>query len=115
MSGIWGWVMWTDDLERGAMKSEPMPDNLTMPEQWLYLSLRILYREYRSGAIEKKQARQEKRKLIDEYELMMLHHRAYQQATERANRYSPLLVEAEKSGCDVCRKIVRIFDGRETK
>jgi hypothetical protein len=27
----------------------------------------------------------------------------------------PLLVEAEKSGCDVCRKIVRIFDGRETK
>lgn len=107
--------MWTDDLERSAMKSEPMPDNLTMPEQWLYLSLRILYREYRSGAIEKKQARQEKRKLIDEYELMMLHHRAYQQATERVNRYSPLLVEAEKSGCDVCRKIVRIFDGRETK
>lgn len=107
--------MMPTELERLAAKGDPLPDNLTAPEQWLYLSLRILYREYRSGAIEKKQARQEKRKLIDEYELMMLHHRAYQQATERANRYSPLLVEAEKSGCDVCRKIVRIFDGRELK
>lgn len=107
--------MWTDDLERGAMKSEPMPDNLAMPEQWLYMSLRMLYREYRSGAIEKEQARQEKRKLIDEYELMMLHHRAYTQASERANRYSHILTDAEKSGCEICKKIVKIFDGRETK
>mgnify|MGYP006923362541 CR=1 FL=1 len=29
------------------------------------------------------------------------------------NRYSPLLTQAEKTGCPVCRKIVRIFDGRE--
>lgn len=104
-----------EELERLAAKSEPLPDNLTLPEQWLYLSLRALYREFRAGTITCEQAAQEKAKLLDEYELAKLHYSAYVQATERANRYSPLLVEAEKSGCDVCRKIVRIFDGRETK
>ena len=29
------------------------------------------------------------------------------------NRYSEVLTEAEKSGCPVCRKLVRIFDGRK--
>ena len=29
------------------------------------------------------------------------------------NRYSPLLTQSEKTGCPVCRKIVRIFYGRE--
>lgn len=29
------------------------------------------------------------------------------------NKYSEVLTEAEKSGCPVCRKLVRIFDGRE--
>jgi hypothetical protein len=28
------------------------------------------------------------------------------------NRYSPVLTEAEKSGCNVCQRLVRIFDGR---
>lgn len=28
------------------------------------------------------------------------------------NSYSHVLTEAEKSGCEVCRKLVRIFDGR---
>lgn len=104
-----------NELERTAARGEAMPDGLKQPEQLLFVSLRILYREYRSGAIEKEQAGQEKRKLIDEYELMMLHHRAYTQASERANRYSHILTDAEKSGCEICKKIVKIFDGRETK
>ena len=29
------------------------------------------------------------------------------------NNYSEVLTEAEKHGCPVCRKIVRIFDGRD--
>lgn len=29
------------------------------------------------------------------------------------NRYSEVLTEAEKGGCPVCRKLVRIFDGRD--
>jgi len=101
-----------DELNHLAAKSEPIPDGLTLPEQWLYLSLRILYREYQSGVLTKEQAALEKRRLIEQYELMQLHHSAYQQATERSKQYSLLLVEAEKTGCDVCKKIVRIFDGR---
>lgn len=29
------------------------------------------------------------------------------------NRYSEVLTEAEKQGCPVCKKLERIFDGRE--
>lgn len=29
------------------------------------------------------------------------------------NLYSEVLTEAEKSGCPICKKLVRIFDGRE--
>lgn len=29
------------------------------------------------------------------------------------NAYSNVMTEAEKSGCPICRKIVKIFDGRE--
>lgn len=29
------------------------------------------------------------------------------------NHYSHILTEAEKQGCPICKKLVRIFDGRE--
>ena len=29
------------------------------------------------------------------------------------NRYSHIMTAAEKSGCPICKKIVRIFDGRK--
>ncbi|HCA29770.1 MAG TPA: hypothetical protein DEP23_09490 [Ruminococcaceae bacterium] len=92
-----------------------MPDGLTQPEQWLYLSLRALYREYRSGAVSKEQAAQEKRAILDQYELADMSYRVYKEASDRANQYSAILTEAEKSGCEICKKIVKIFDGRETK
>ena len=29
------------------------------------------------------------------------------------NRCSPILTEAEKHGCPICKKLVRVFDGRD--
>ena len=29
------------------------------------------------------------------------------------NRYSHILTEAEKHGCPICKKLVRVFDGRD--
>lgn len=104
--------MMQEELERLAAKSEPLPDGLTLPEQWLYLSLRLLYKEHKAGMVTREQAAKEKRAILDQYELAKLHYSAYQQTTERTNRYGYLFAEAEKSGCDVCRKIVRILDGR---
>lgn len=104
--------MMQEELERLAAKSEPLPNNLTLPEQWLYLSLRVLYREFKTGAITREQATKEKTSILKQFEMAQLHHKAYTQATERSNKYGYLFAEAEKSGCDVCRKIVRILDGR---
>lgn len=37
----------------------------------------------------------------------------FEQHVHICNRYSEVLTEAEKHGCPVCKKLVRIFDGRE--
>ncbi|MBO5130333.1 MAG: hypothetical protein J6B95_08330 [Oscillospiraceae bacterium] len=53
--------------ERQAMNGDEMPDGLGYPEQILYLSLRLLYKSLRLGAIERPTAIVEKKKLMDEY------------------------------------------------
>ena len=55
--------------ERQAMNGDEMPDGLGYPEQILYLSLRLLYKSLRLGAIERPTAIVEKKKLMDEYRL----------------------------------------------
>lgn len=55
------------DLERQAMNGDEMPNGLGYPEQILYLSLRLLYKSLRLGAIERPTAIKEKKQLMDEY------------------------------------------------
>jgi len=57
------------DLEKLAMNNAELPDNLTQPQQLLFLQLRILYDSFSSGRITKEQGSQEKQKLIAEYEV----------------------------------------------
>ena len=49
-----------DELNRMAAKLLPLPEGLTQAEQLLYKSLCIVYREFRAGQIDKKQALDEK-------------------------------------------------------
>lgn len=52
--------------ERQAMNGDEMPDGLGYPEQILYLSLRLLYKSLRLGAIERSTAIKEKKQLMGE-------------------------------------------------
>ena len=53
--------------EKDAMAGLEMPDGLSYPDQILYLSLRMLYRQYYQKIIDRETATKEKKKLLDEY------------------------------------------------
>lgn len=55
------------ELERAAMRCDPLPTWLEYPEQVHYLNLRNLYKAYHMGAVTREQAAAEKKQLLDEY------------------------------------------------
>lgn len=54
------------DLERAAMKNEPMPDGLKIYDQMYFQALRHLYLQYNSRQMSREQGQIEKRKLTVE-------------------------------------------------
>ena len=55
--------------EKAAMNGEEMPDNLSPPDQALFLGLKYLYAQWKLGIIDKATAVKEKRKLLGAYEV----------------------------------------------
>lgn len=102
-----------EDIERLAMTGSEVPEGYTQPEQLLLLSLRVLHWEYRHGVIDKVQAKEEKFRLVQEYEAGKRMYGIFREAVEIRNTMSHKLTAAEKSGCPHCRELVRIFDGRK--
>ena len=69
------------ELERVAMKNDPMPDGLNFQDQVLYQGLRYLYRQFKSGAISREQGAKEKK-------AMLLEHGKITQEVNYISRYS---------------------------
>ena len=107
--------MTVEDIEKLAKSGTPLPDTATLAESLLYHNLRRLYWEYRHHILDANQAKMEKNRLIQQFGLEQLYTRCGQQEYERWRRYQVIQAEAEKNGCDICKKIVRILDGRDTK
>lgn len=103
------------ELEKKAMHHEDMPQGLTQSEQLFYLSMVKLYELFNSHTYDRERARAARQELTAAYrnnafaENLLNHH------VQIRNRYSPALTDAEKNGCPICKRIVRIFDGRETE
>lgn len=53
-----------NELERAAMKNDPMPDGLRFPDQVLYQGLRYLYRQFKAGTISREEGAKEKKRLM---------------------------------------------------
>lgn len=56
------------EYERQAMAGEKMPDGLRFAGQHYYLALRMLYKQFRDGIIDRETATREKRQLFRTYE-----------------------------------------------
>ena len=64
--------MTTDELERIASTDAEMPEGLELPEQLLFLTLRELYRNYHSGAVNRDRAKREKQRIYVAYKGLVL-------------------------------------------
>lgn len=104
-----------EKLERMAMHGEDMPTGLTQSEQLFYLSMVRLYGLYRNHTYTKAQAKDMKQDILAAYHNNEFAEKLFNHHVQIRNRYSQVLIEAEKHGCPICKKLVRIFDGRESK
>ena len=100
-------------IERQAANLQPMPDGLSGPEQLLFLSLRTVYRDYRAGAINTDQAKREKAEVVKAYRLYAARDAAGENLMERLRRSELVRREIERGGCELCRRLTRILDGRD--
>ena len=101
------------ELEKKAQHGEDMPTGLTQSEQLFYLSMVNLYQAYYSHQYDREQAKSAKQDLITAYKNNAFAENLLQHHANIRNRYSPVMTEAEKHGCDICKRLVKIFDGRE--
>lgn len=101
------------ELERKAMHGEEMPTDLTQSEQLFYLSMIRLYELFNNHTYDRKQAKNIKQDLIAAYQNNAFWEKLFNYHVQIRNRYSHVLTEAEKNGCPICKKLVKIFDGRE--
>ena len=88
--------MLTDQIERLAASGADMPEDLPMQDQLLFLTFRLLYQNYNSGAVNKERAKREKQLILKSYDL--LGHNIY---------------KLRNCGCDNCKKLLDMFDGLE--
>ena len=99
------------DIERLAASGAEIPEELTLPEQLLFLTLRELYRNFQSGAVNRERGRREKQRIMLAYNSLqadyevMEHHRAIRRRLERE------VGMLHKCDCETCRKFARVLDG----
>ena len=105
--------MTAEEIYELARKRQPAPDNMTLPEQLLYTTARNIYKSYSDGIITLEQAKSEKQKSIRDFESLSLKYDIYSDHMKRMVEISQLLSEADKNGCEICRRVSRVFDGRE--
>ena len=103
--------MTTDDLERLAAADAEMPDDLETPEQLLYLTLRTLYQNFRSGAVNRDRAKREKSRIYVAYQGIKNEYKVTKQHLEIRKRLSNNISELYQCGCASCRKLLNIFTG----
>ena len=105
--------MTADEIYELARKRQPAPDSMTLPEQLLYTTARNIYKSYSDGIITLEQAKSEKQKSIRNFDNLSRKYEIYDDHARRRVKISQLLTEADKNGCDICRRVSRVFDGRE--
>lgn len=105
-----------EELELLAFNNSYLPQYINQYEQYTYLSLRCLYNDFRKRNIDKDQAQEEKRLIKQAYERSKQDHEEEMSMLKRVDNMrvnlAGLTKEAEQSDCPICKRIIRVFDGR---
>lgn len=103
----------TIDVAELARTNQPLPSNVSASERLLYYTLRGIYRSYAAGELSLDQAKREKNAALRDFESNALGERIWHDHARRMSEISRVLAQAEKCGCEYCKQIARIFDGRQ--
>ena len=95
-----------------ARKKMPQPDGMTLSELMLFTIARNICKALSDGIIDRDQAHTEKLNAIKVFEMDRLSERVWTDSARRMVAISQVLGEAEKNGCEHCRRVAKIFDGR---
>ena len=100
--------------EKDAMAGLEMPDGLSYPDQILYLSLRMLYRQYYQKIIDRETATKEKKKLLDEYKIYQFREELEKQWVEIIRLTELARAEYRKKPChENAMKLIDIIEGKK--
>lgn len=100
--------------EKDAMAGLEMPDGLSYPDQILYLSLRMLYRQYYQKAIDRETATKEKKKLLHEYKCYQYQNEMGKEWVEVIRLTELARAEYRKNPChENAMKLIDIIEGKK--
>lgn len=100
--------------EKDAMAGLEMPDGLSYPDQILYLSMRMLYRQYYQKIIDRETATKEKKKLIDEYKVYQFREKLEKQWVETIRLTELARADYRKNPChENAMKLIDIIEGKK--
>lgn len=105
--------MTADEVIELARHNSPLPDDATLTEGLLYKTMRLTYAAYREGEISKEQGTQERKNAVKQFEKYHMYEKSYRNSARRGKEIGNLLSEVNKHGCELCKRIAKIYDGRE--
>ena len=99
------------DIERAAAAGKPMPKELRLSEQLLFLTLRELYHSFKSGAVSREQGSMEKKQIMKAYDQVLFEQNVLDEHLKIRRRIERELGSLHKNDCEACRRVARVFDG----
>ena len=104
-----------EELVERAKQQNPKSEGLNLGEKFFVELLHFYIGQYRVNQLTEDELKAKKklleRDLMNYWDLQ----RIFKQDCEIRNSQSQWFIEAEKNGCPICKKLVRIFDGRDTE
>lgn len=115
------------EIDTLAKKKLPLPDKPDILELGLYTALTNIYAEYDAKTKTADEAKQAKQAVCEEYEYLTglqaenvelsrriaQHVEIFKRDDAQRVKLCGVFAEAEKHGCEICKKISRVYDGRE--
>ena len=90
-----------------------VPDG-PMCDMVLFIGLRYLYVSLNNHSITREEAKLEKKKLLTTYMAAANDQEFYLEQAQHRNRIASELVKLEQCGCEHCKRMIRLIDGRNT-
>ena len=110
--------MWADfnEIEKLAFESHPLPKYHAQTEQIAYLSMRCIYHDYRLGYLDKEQAQKErgqiKRVYLEQSEKEQWLLSRVRHCDDVRVAMGKVNKDIELHGCELCKTMIRLIDGR---